>query len=164
MPHASDRVQFQDLRDLASLGSWGKYPGNMHTEMIARLPPHRFSEPHVTDLPMKLIGNRFLQVDQSLLWPHVMFSDIYHNYPESWRKRVAAPADVMEKFWRDMADTPAMARNPVKQRPSYMTKAIPIRFHGDGVPVTGVGKAWNKMADVFSWTHNNTNSVYTTHN
>ena len=26
-----------------------------------------------------------------------------------------------------------------------------IRLHGDGVPITGLGKAWQKMMDVFSW-------------
>eukprot|EP00972_Heterocapsa_arctica_P013239 1945042-Heterocapsa_arctica.AAC.1 len=24
-------------------------------------------------------------------------------------------------------------------------------MHGDGVPVTGVGKSWSKSLDVFSW-------------
>eukprot|EP00969_Alexandrium_andersonii_P195699 8645728-Alexandrium_andersonii.AAC.1 len=28
---------------------------------------------------------------------------------------------------------------------------IPLALHGDGVPVSGVGKAWSKSLDVYSW-------------
>ena len=29
---------------------------------------------------------------------------------------------------------------------------MPIRIHGDEVPVTGCGKTWQRMFDVYSWT------------
>ena len=32
-----------------------------------------------------------------------------------------------------------------------MRRAIPIFFHGDGVPTTGVGKSWGKTLNVFDW-------------
>jgi len=29
--------------------------------------------------------------------------------------------------------------------------AVPVSLHGDGVPITGAGKAWVKMCTAFSW-------------
>jgi len=29
---------------------------------------------------------------------------------------------------------------------------VPLSLHGDGTPGMGVGKAWSKMIDVWSWT------------
>jgi len=34
---------------------------------------------------------------------------------------------------------------------NWNRRAIPIFFHGDGVPTTGVGKAWGKSLNVFDW-------------
>ena len=33
----------------------------------------------------------------------------------------------------------------------YWKKCIPLALHGDGVPVTGIGKSWSKSVDVWSW-------------
>ena len=33
---------------------------------------------------------------------------------------------------------------------SDSVKCIPLRIHGDGVPVTGLGKGWGKLVDIFS--------------
>ncbi len=30
-------------------------------------------------------------------------------------------------------------------------KMVPLTLHGDGTPCAGVGKAWGKVADFFSW-------------
>ena len=30
------------------------------------------------------------------------------------------------------------------------TRVIPLRLHGDGTPVTGLGKQWGKLVDVYS--------------
>ena len=39
----------------------------------------------------------------------------------------------------------------VPARPDMREKCIPLAIHGDGTPVTGVGKAWSKQYDVWSW-------------
>ena len=35
-------------------------------------------------------------------------------------------------------------------REGFETKVIPLRLHGDGTPVTGLGKQWGKLVDVYS--------------
>ena len=34
---------------------------------------------------------------------------------------------------------------------NWKQRAIPLSFHGDGVPVTGVGKSWSKTKVYYSW-------------
>ena len=42
--------------------------------------------------------------------------------------------------------------HPVRDRDDFRSKCVPLRLHGDGTPAMGVGKAWGKMIDVWSWT------------
>ena len=32
-----------------------------------------------------------------------------------------------------------------------LSRTIPFAIHGDGTPIQGIGKAWSKMVDVWSW-------------
>ena len=50
-----------------------------------------------------------------------------------------------------MAANPNLVGHPVAARADYSSKCIPIALHGDGVPVTGVGKAWSKSVEIYSW-------------
>ncbi len=34
---------------------------------------------------------------------------------------------------------------------NFKRRAVPLFFHGDGAPVTGVGKSWGKSCDIFNW-------------
>ena len=34
---------------------------------------------------------------------------------------------------------------------NFKRRCIPIFFHGDGVPVTAVGKTWSKSCDFYNW-------------
>ena len=40
----------------------------------------------------------------------------------------------------------------VRHRTDFKSKCIPLTVHGDGTPMTGIGKAWGKSIDVWSWT------------
>ena len=50
-----------------------------------------------------------------------------------------------------MQDHPLLDGHPVLGVRRWTHRAIPISVHGDGVPVTGVGKAWGKSMEVLSW-------------
>ena len=41
--------------------------------------------------------------------------------------------------------------HPVRLRTDYLSKCIPLTLHGDGPPCMGLGKAWGKMIDIWSW-------------
>jgi hypothetical protein len=82
----------------------------------------------------------------------VLFADIYHKYPEVWKSRIASSKEVIEDFWAQMEDHPLMQCTPLAGRANYRQTMVPLRLHGDEVPVTGVGKAWQKMFLFLSWT------------
>ena len=37
------------------------------------------------------------------------------------------------------------------QQPDWMTRFIPIFVHGDGTPITGIGKSWAKSSQIWNW-------------
>ena len=39
----------------------------------------------------------------------------------------------------------------MKNRLDHRAKCIPLSLHGDGTPAMGVGKAWGKLIDIWSW-------------
>ena len=39
----------------------------------------------------------------------------------------------------------------LKNRGNFSQRAIPVFFHGDGVPLTGLGKTWGRSANVWNW-------------
>ena len=49
-----------------------------------------------------------------------------------------------------MEDNPQLKDHPVRYRRDWKRRAIPLVLHGDGVPLTGIGKSWSKLMDVFS--------------
>ena len=89
---------------------------------------------------------------QWAIWPHEMFASLYHDYPDEWSKRILPDRSLIPKFWTAIQNHPILNGHPVKRVAGWFHRCIPISVHGDGVPVTGVGKSWGKMADVFHWT------------
>ena len=49
-----------------------------------------------------------------------------------------------------MEDNPQLKDHPVHARRDWKRLAKPLVLHGDGVPLTGLGKSWSKVMDVFS--------------
>lgn len=144
-------LRFQDLGDLANIGGKGRWAGNLFRDLEAQLGQPVLSRPLTVQFPMKDNGVTSL-TEQSVLLPHVLFSDIYHKFPATWRSSICPSLDELNKFWDEMDTHPGMAGNPLLHRPGYKRSVVPLKLHGDGVPVTGVGKSWCKMMDIFSWT------------
>ena len=98
------------------------------------------------------LKTQVVEKSQQIFLPHVMFSDLYHKYPSKWQAHVAPSVEVIEGFWAAMADHPLVQCTPIRGREGYQQHCIPIRVHGDEVPVVGVGRAWQKLFLVLSWT------------
>ncbi len=60
--------------------------------------------------------------------------------------------DQLVHFWDGMAAHPALAAHPMLGVDDWSRTFIPLSLHGDGVPVTGVGKAWSKGVESYSFT------------
>ena len=38
----------------------------------------------------------------------------------------------------------------MREREDHTWRCIPLKIHGDGTPVTGLGKQWGRLVDIFS--------------
>jgi len=54
------------------------------------------------------------------------------------------------KFWNAVRGSQHFASHPVRHRAGFEDHCIPLKIHGDGTPVTGLGKGWGKLVDIFS--------------
>lgn len=142
------------LRDLASIGSEGRFPGNCHADLLRKVPPtyvHRALTKFRVWLSPR--PGRILVADHLLLLPHELFHIIYTHHREQFNLRLLGGSESnLRGFWTEMRDHPAYATHPVSARPDHLEKAIPIALHGDGVAISGVGKSWQKSVDAYSWT------------
>ena len=141
-----------DIDFLAGIGHAGRYPNNCRRDVQRKYSGNMLNEPLRTTMPMVTLSKQFLAAaEQDIFLPHVLFSDIHNNYPQAWRDRICPSTDKLEEFWAEMQGSPQLLGHPITSLPNYQSRAIPLALHGDGVPVTGVGKVWGKSLDVFSW-------------
>ena len=59
---------------------------------------------------------------------------------EGWESGVLPDPTLLPKFWETFSGHPCMQGHPIKDKPGWQTKAIPLCMHGDEVPAVGVGK------------------------
>lgn len=136
----------QDLQFLAGLGCSGTWKNNMHKELMkwangrCSMAPSakafiKFKAPY---------GNQL----QSMLLPHQLFSNLYHEYPASWKQIILPCQSRLEEFWELQKKHPAYST--MTSIPDFQAKMIPIALHGDGTPVVGLGKIWSRQLTIFS--------------
>ena len=101
---------------------------------------------------MNVASTTWASSAQRIVWPHVLFSTIYNHYPDAWAKRICPGAAAIRSFWNALANSPQLDNDDIMSRPDFKDRCIPITVHGDGVPVTGIGKSYGGMCDVWSWT------------
>ena len=89
--------------------------------------------------------------DQFALWPHEYFSTLYNSYQHEFKSRILPDRSKIRAFWNAVSNHPLLDNHPVLDVPHWRERCIPISVHGDGVPVTGVGKSWSKSLDIISW-------------
>ena len=146
----NEDCKFDDLEFLAKLGSGGAYANKMQGELMNRCQ-------HMSKLPQPFHEHVKFKAplgykDQAFLLPHEMFAHIYHHYPSTWEKSILPSNAVLGTFWDAVQGHPQMVDHPITARLDYKEKAIPLGFHGDAVPITGIGKIWCKLMTMFSWT------------
>ncbi len=166
--NASASLSMSFVERLASMGSHGAYPSNISRDinMIVAGGACHMPGPYSFRCPLKHsraeLGVQYQNI--SMMLPHELFSAMYHHYPGAFRDKLVGPPDALQSFWRAMQETPRLRSHPVRDRPDYMEKCVPISCHGDGTPTVGLGKAWGKLMNIFGWSsllaHGSTASMY----
>lgn len=142
------RTNLKDLERVATIGCTGVYPNKCFSELMSRIPfDVKLPLPFVEKIPFKKPLNL---LPQAILLPHELFSSIWEWYPNTWKKHILPSTDRLREFWRTNQFHPSMASHSLKTRENFQSRAIPFSFHGDDVPITGVGKAWCALMTTFS--------------
>ena len=148
--HKEGVLNVAGIKHLGGLGHNGQYPQNVWTELKRCLPKPKLPALQSFWMPMKHITLGKITRQVPMLLPHTLFACIYEHYPEMWQRIVYGSQEKCKNFWNAVKDSPQFLSHAVKDRPHYETKCIPLKIHGDGTPVTGLGKGWSKMVDIFS--------------
>jgi len=152
----------QSLKMLAKLGSNGRYPGNVHRELLnfmgAPETPQCFhASIHIVVQKPRLNVSVVQEISVPFLLPHVMFNYLFqhhrHLFDELYLGKTPGGSCQLKAFWMEVCKRkdPRVRRHPAAQREDWMDLTVPISMHGDGVPCVAVGKSGTKSFDIFSW-------------
>ena len=143
-----------DVLALAQLGNMTP-GGNVCRDFANRIIrfPLQFAVSSV-QAPIKLSG-LIKNVNLDLIYPHVVFSKLYHCYPVEFARRMYNHAtSSVPAFWESQKNHPSFAGHPMhahEEGLQFRVRGLPIVLHGDDVASVGLGKIWAKAVDVVSW-------------
>ena len=130
------------LKVLAGIGTGGTHKNKCHADLMAKVERmSKLPSPFRVTIPFK----------QPLGEAPEMFSSLFHNYQETWKRSVVPSDKALRAFWTDVDMHPQMRQHPIKDKANYKTTTVPIAIHGDGVPIVGLGKGWSRVMTLFSW-------------
>lgn len=148
--HEQGLLNTDAIHKFASMGTKGTYPNNIWRDFKALLPKPKLPKPHDVLLPMVHNTLGIFSRKVPMILPHELFAAIYKHYPDMWLKIIYGGPERCRKFWNGVRNGPHFKQHPVRTRDGFETKCVPLKLHGDGTPVTGLGKGWSKMVDIFS--------------
>ena len=77
---------------------------------------------------------------------------MYDKFRTAFDDIICPGADILEGFWNSQTGNPALESHPILKIPNWKRRAIPLKIHGDSVPVTGCGRVWSKSLFIISIT------------
>ncbi len=148
----ADGASCQLLAIIAGIGSGGRHTQNCERDLQCHLAPTPLTSSWDTfRLPFKCQFH-VKTLETSILYPHQFFAALHENHQGIFVQRMCGgDGTCPTRFWAAMEKHPRMQFHPELQDKRIAGMTIPISFHGDGVPVAGIGKSWSKSVDVFSW-------------
>ena len=145
-----EEADLPELTKLSEIGDHGRRPQDCHSDLMRSLMPSPF-HPHHVAWPFKAKTARGWNVNGTeVLCPHEIFATVYHSYPNQFQRAFLPSAEALHAYWEEMDTNPFYTNHGVKDIPNYRNTVIPISMHGDGVPVTGLGKSWSKSMEIIS--------------
>ena len=143
-----------EVQLLASLGSSGQVPGNVTRDLKRKLkePPGMCALSSFR-VRLKYTALNHRDVQQNVLWPHKFFAMLHKHHRAAFCQRIlGGDSRNVARFWQAMADNnPRYPRHSVRSREDHTYRCIPISIHGDGVPVSGLGRTYAKNVYVYTW-------------
>ncbi len=90
------------------------------------------------------------KVPVKIMLPHVWFHTMHEQYPRAFQDLILSGQEP-RSFWEAVHSWPGYTGLGNKEHID-VDKCVPFFLHGDGAPVTGVGKSWSMSALTLSIT------------
>ena len=102
---AGANVDLSMLKQLAALGAHGTCPQNMARDLVRGLPETNMPKTQSHRIPVrhKVLGRG--RPLMPFLYPHALFSALYHYYPQVFETRIKPPGEC-ERFWKEVSGGP----------------------------------------------------------
>jgi len=144
------KLDMRSVEKLASIGSRGQHPNTCWRDLKQILSEPKLPKVFRLKLPLvRTSMGRFFH-DVPLMLPHMLFGALWRHYPEMFDEIVLGSRGHCKKFWAAVKDSPQLLAHKVGKVPGFKENCIPLKIHGDGAPVTGLGAGWGKLVDIFS--------------
>lgn len=151
--HAANLVAPRpQMRCLASLGTCGTHRNNVFRDLHAKLQlgNNDVADPMFVVLPMlnrRTQPPSIVSAEFPLLLPHEYLSRMYEFHRDEFNDVIVGP-NPLQDFWSHVPGNSKMLNgHAVKRVHNYSNRAVPMRLHGDDVPV---GKAAGRSLNVLS--------------
>ena len=150
MKMQAGKLDMVPITKLASIGSRGVHPNNCWQDLKRILPEPKL--PKLFHLQLPLVHTSMGRFTHSvpMLLPHQLFASLHKHYSDKFTEMFLGSRTNNKKFWAAVKDSPQFKAHKVGTRPGFEENCIPLKIHGDGTPVTGLGKGWGKLVDIFS--------------
>jgi len=148
--HSEGLLDVNGIEKLGGIGQKGQHSNNCWRDFKALLPMPKLPKLQRLLVPMRHISLGKFVNSVPMLLPHTLFAAIYEHYPLMWDRIIYGSRSTCMKFWSAVRGSPQFASHQVRHRAGFEDHCIPLKIHGDGTPVTGLGKGWGKMVDIFS--------------
>ena len=138
---------------LSRLGYAGVHTGNAHRDLMVKLKMgnNKVPDPYLTYLPAwderPKPRPRQIECNFPFMLPHEMLSFLYSEFRDEFNKRFLG-TQPLAQFWNNIStDDPRLQGHPMHNVQGWRDVFIPLRIHGDAVPV---GKSKKRSADIIS--------------
>ena len=129
-------LEAKDIRELASLGSYGDHPGNCHRDLVRKIAPNLVAPAsYEIQIPMKARNKDSGEMETMLRDHNVLLAvDWFSCYDASGlAHRVFGTEASCETFWNNhSADDPKFFDNPYYNDATNKKGAVPLMLFGDG--------------------------------
>jgi hypothetical protein len=127
-----DGCTHPEINDIAKMGCHGKYPGNVHRDLLTRFVKD-VSVPEPLQVPARCLNPKTLQKGEeeaAIFLPHMVFSKLANlpNFNQLF------PTSMLEQFWHTLerSGDPGLPGHPMRTQ-NWRRFTIPLFVHGDGV-------------------------------
>ena len=97
---AKGKLGMDLVNALLSLGTDGAYGGNMHRDLLRRLPRSKLPQTHTVTIPLKHSVLQQFTGDLEMLLPHEMLASLYHDYNDAFCKYILPEGlEGLQRFW-----------------------------------------------------------------